>query len=870
VLAVLTLSASLLVAGLPRTMQSAYDDALRAELDAATVQQTDLVVGRGSDSALDVLSTPQEFANVDQIWWRLLPPELRRITEHGPGSRAHYSAKTALTPVAARVGPGFQQSQFVNLGWLSDADERVRFVAGGPPGPVEPASVPGYSTLPRFDIALVREAAERMDLPLGTVLVLGHSDQVLARVTGIFEPVDGTDKYWQHNADVQRISVRRSADGEDSFHITALISPTALAHLNGESRQLHYQWILPVRTSSGVTARNAESLLESTALYLDRAKVEPGMFGYLPKTGLTNLLNEFLDRLRTAETLLILILGGLLAVALGVIALAVRLLAERAGNTLGMLRARGGSLAQVVVEGVIPVALCTVPFALLGYAASYLVPGPVTPIVHLGPLLIVASALVYCVTHLALAHRRPLRDRRDDVAVRRPSPRRITLEIVVVGMALGGVYLLRSRGLTTSVTDRGSDPFLMLIPVALAVAAALITIRCYPYPLRLIAALVTRRRTAVPFLGFALAARAKPFSTLPVVVLLPALAVSVFAAIMSSAIDTTQRNVAWQRIGADARIESTIEISPAAIERVRRVPGVRTVIPAARDSVYLGMGGAVGTGLAVDLTAYRKILAGTPISVPAPPADVAPPEVSALVSPEFSGNAKMIITWQKQMTIVPKGMVTEMPILGRDLMGVVILPIDANERSGGRTTINTLLIQGTNLDGRSLAAAAGLEKPPLSITVEEELDKITATPLAGAVSWTLQVVTLALAVYALLAVIIMLVISGAERGTALSYLRTLGMSEGQARGLTVLEIAPMIVLTALAGLILGLALPAALGAGIDLSVYTGDISVADYPIDLITPALLTVGLVAVALIGTFAHAAISRRRALGSVLRVGE
>ncbi|MEV7013060.1 ATP-binding cassette domain-containing protein [Streptosporangium sp. NPDC051022] len=98
--------------------------------------------------------------------------------------------------------------------------------------------------------------------------------------------------------------------------------------------------------------------------------------------------------------------------------------------------------------------------------------------------------------------------------------------------------------------------------------------------------------------------------------------------------------------------------------------------------------------------------------------------------------------------------------------------------------------------------------------------------------------TIALAAYVLVAVLVALVTGGADRAGALIHLRALGLSQAQARRLTVLEISPMIVLTAVAGLLLGLALPAVLGPGVDLSSYTGGLAVEAYPADLVTPVLL--------------------------------
>jgi putative ABC transport system permease protein len=155
-------------------------------------------------------------------------------------------------------------------------------------------------------------------------------------------------------------------------------------------------------------------------------------------------------------------------------------------------------------------------------------------------------------------------------------------------------------------------------------------------------------------------------------------------------------------------------------------------------------------------------------------------------------------------------------------------------------------------------------------TFDESLRRVTDSPLTTTIKSSFVVVTIALAVYALLAVLIALVVGAAERSRALSYLRTLGLSERQAANLTVLEIAPLIVLTACAGLVLGLALPAALGPGLDLSAYAGDLAVRTYELSLTTPVLLAAGLAAVALAGAFLHAVIGRRRSLGSILRVGE
>jgi len=57
---------------------------------------------------------------------------------------------------------------------------------------------------------------------------------------------------------------------------------------------------------------------------------------------------------------------------------------------------------------------------------------------------------------------------------------------------------------------------------------------------------------------------------------------------------------------------------------------------------------------------------------------------------------------------------------------------------------------------------------------------------------------------------------------------------------------------------------------IELNKRTGELYVGDYSPDLVLPGALAAGLAVVAVLGAYAHTAISRRRSLGAVLRVGD
>ncbi|MEV4173440.1 FtsX-like permease family protein [Nonomuraea sp. NPDC049709] len=844
VLFVLTLSACLLVAGLPRATQASYDEALRRSLTAAPALQADLTVAVASGSREEDLRERSQFDSRERLWREILPPDLRPLTR----ASGHMSAKTTLTPIAGTSG-----GAFINLGWLSDADRRVDWVRGQAPG--APATMRHEGeTIPVFEVGIVEEALGEMDLRLGQTTIVGENDYAAVKIVGVFRAKDPGDRYWSHNADVLHVIEQQPPGGQDHVkHITTLMSDAGLTELSGEGRHLTYRWVLPVDgKAAGALAAPA---LQAAVTEFDRvvALQSAGSASrYHVETGLPELLHDFLAELFTAQTVMYLVLGGLLAVALGVIVLAVQLLADKLDHTLSLTRARGGSLRQVAGTAAALTGLAVAPGALAGYALSYLVPGPILSIVHAGPVIVVVVAVGFAAVRPSLVHRRPLHERRDDVAAARPTARRVTLEVLVVVLALAGAYLLRARGLSTSA---GQDPFLLVVPIALTVAAALITLRCYPYPLRLLVRLTSRGRAAVPFLGLTRAARARSASVLPVLILLPALGVSVFAAVVSDGIAGTQRLASWQEVGAPIRITSEVEIPPAAIERIRGLPGVKQVVLAQTGRVQVGYGAERAEAIAVDVAQWRRILGDAPIGLPALS------DGGALVSPELRGRGTLEIGWQSRLKLATRGLIESVPGFYAKGKFMVVPPSVQL-----RLAPNTLLIEGD-------ASLAALERlvPSATVTSQEAaLGSIQDDPLTSTVRWTLAVVTGALAAYALIAVVLSLVIGAAERARSVSFLRTLGLSERQAQRLTVLEILPMILVTALVGLGLGLGLPAALGPGVDLSPYAGDLPVGDYSLDLFLPSALAAGLAAVAVLGAYAHTAISRRSSLGAVLRVGD
>jgi putative ABC transport system permease protein len=182
----------------------------------------------------------------------------------------------------------------------------------------------------------------------------------------------------------------------------------------------------------------------------------------------------------------------------------------------------------------------------------------------------------------------------------------------------------------------------------------------------------------------------------------------VYGVLVVDALDSAQALAAWRATGAAARIERPAGPPGPVIERLKRVPGVRAVLPALTGNAPLGARGQNATVVAVDLAAYRELLADAPLTAPAAPADVAAPAVPALVTADLSVFSSFEVAWYKRLRVVPKGVITGgLPGLAPERGGLVVVPYQALPRAGLGDLANVLLVDGDDPDPDRLRAAAG-------------------------------------------------------------------------------------------------------------------------------------------------------------------
>lgn len=589
------------------------------------------------------------------------------------------------------------------------------------------------------------------------------------------------------------------------------------------------------------------------------------------QTRLIELIDEYQRQAAAARALVAVVAAGLIGIGVGLLVLAARLTLDRRRDEVSLLRARGGSVPAMVGRFLAEAAIAVVPAVALGWALHLLVADSARPGVAAVPLAVAAVALLAVPVTLALDLRRQpeyVAAGRSEVRRYRSSPFRLTVELVAVVLAALGVLLLHRRGLNLVA---GTDPYLSAVPVLLAVAAGLLALRLYTPPLRAFGAMTARWRGAIGFLGLARAGRAAPVSALPLLVLVLAVAIGGFAGAVYASVAAARDAAAVEAVGADVRLvrDGLTEESVAA---AAAVPSVDAVAAARHDGLVRG-GGRVIQGLFVvtlDAAAYQEILAAVEAPARLPEAIVSArpgtEPVPILADQQIAGRTDGLTVEVDQVEYPAEvvGDVADLPGLVEGERWVLV-PRQALPEP---TPIDELLVGGSDIDTGALRDAVGGDSAAVEVTTREgRRAELEASGFNRGLTIVFVIGTLGAAFGGVLAIGLALVVQAAARSRALSLLRTMGLSSRQARGLLLLELAPVTALAVAAGAAAGIAMPVLLAPALGLNEFTGGAPI-EVGLDPRTVALLA-GLLAFFVIGgALIEAAVNRRLGLGQVLRV--
>lgn len=847
---------ALVVAVLPRHLEQAGRDALTRTLAAAPASARGVV-----GTSVEVLPAPGGDAmaglrRVAATAQESLPPAL--ASRLGPPASLVDSIRYALVPLAG--ADPLPLPTYLTLRAHDGIEEHLSLVAGRMPQPVTETRPLGGDTRGRsatvVEVLLTPRTAEEVGIAVGDE-ILGHPDAgdalvrrrsfaghlpLVVRVVGLAELSDPDDDFWFGDARLHRPARQDTGAGADLFPF-AILTPESLRSLpDVAARQ---QLRLESRAVLATTDLAPDDVRELRDVV---RRLEAGAAADTAVTwrsGLGALLDGHLAAVAGARAASLLALAGVLAVAVIVVALVGILLAVRRRDATALVRGRGAGAGQLLSAQAVEAVLLTVPAgALAVVAARTLVPGATG---RDGAVLAGAVALLAAVALVGAAlpdARRPLRSLVDRDTDRHPgtSLRRRTLEAAAVVVTVIALVALRRRGVAIG-DAAGLDPLLLLAPLLLASAVALITVRLHRAPLRAAGHGARRGRGAAALLGFARAGRTDRTGA-PLAVLLVATTVSVVALSLDTSVRDGQVRSSWNAVGAPYRIDAPagetlppalLERLPADLERARSASATVLVSdsPGVSSRVELVM---------MELDRYARLTAGTPahldlppelLAAPSPATGGAGPAVPGVASASTAGTAVavgdtvpvLVGTRTVDVRIVAVRPRITALAAGDDAV-VVLVPLDHVEAVLDRPVPAARLHLGSAGSGAAdLAALAGGVGGTL-LDRAAILAESRGSPLTAVVLLTLRVAAgLALAMAAL-ALWISLAVSGRQRARDLALLLMLGGTRRQAAVAGLTEVLPAVLLAAAVGGGLGAVTVVLLRRPLDLGAFTGDATAA--------------------------------------------
>jgi putative ABC transport system permease protein len=837
----------------------ALDKAVIGTIDGSTLGAGQ---AQGLDAALIERTKNQLYRNLQTL--PLAPP------------RADWSS--LATPFLAVTGYASSamaaRSPQVELSYRDALARNVRVVAGR-----LPAGTARSGSTVILQAAVTQATARRFGLRVGSRLALPGTSFVVA-VTAIVQPRDGAAPFWILDPVAATPALENASSANGSYWDGCLFIPAGAVaalqnQINGGLAQVTWVFPLNVGRLTAAQATQLQSTLTGALSTAGRITI-PGSGGGAPvpvqialTSGTGPLIAGFLGEAAGVASVLNLLSVSLAVLAAVVVLLAGWLLAERRRAELAVLRARGASrrqLAQAVLAGT---AVAAVPGAVAGTAIAVALT-PSSPVALSWWLagLVVFAALAGPVAVTIRTHRGYATAVRPDAPPTRTlAVRRLITEAGLVLVAAGGLAVLRYKGST-------GDFYASAAPVLLAIGVAVVMLRLYPLLVRGTLRLRGQRASAATFLGLARAARASASAALPAFALVLALALVSFAGMVRGAVQRGEVAASWQEAGADAVITEPGTISAALQRAVAAVPGVQHLAVA-------DVGTATATGgrqfyvLAVDPNQYAALLAGAPLPQP-PPAFTAAAAatagaVPALVAPglaaQFGHSPVGVLIGGRTVRARVVGQAASMSALSDLSDDYLVLP----RRALGNATPppTTLLVTGPDLSRVALAAAVARYGRGSAVLLRSRLvAALGRAPLQRGAYLALALGAVAAACCGLLVLLLSLMLSASARRLALARMSTMGLSSGQSRALSLVELLPQLLAVLAGGLGSAAALVPLIGPALNLGVFgaAGGVAVRVEPEWLVVAG---VGLIVLALLTLLGQTMLTDRTAARS-LRMGE
>ena len=491
------------------------------------------------------------------------------------------------------------------LFFMTGFTDHSRVVAGDWPR-APGTSGPGGADL---DVVVGTQVAKSMSLEIGSQVFVtpfrtAPEERMVLNVVGLVEPLDSHDPYWMGLPDQfapqsygEELVIPAYVTEGDFFDVVGRRFPTVVGDFGFNV------FTDPSRITAGTVDATQASL---EGLEADINKVYPRTF-VLSRIGLT--LEEYERDLLLARVPMYVYVSLVVILLLYFLALIAVILGRSQADELGLLRARGATVAQV--WGVMMLAECALASVAVavGPPLAWLIVRflllPTLGDVGGGPVEIgltadafwaaaLGAALSVAVLTVSVAGRarsgvvEAMGSRSRPPSVSLVHRYYLDLAVVLVVGLVWWQFQERDGFVSRSLEVRGLelDPSIVVGPVLALLAAGLLLMRALPLLTRLVFWVAARAGPGWSSMALARLARDPVLPSSLAVMLMIAAALGVFGATFQSSLTRSQTDQAQHRIGGEVVLAGP-GIAPQIADDLSAVPGVQSATRVLRESVNL-------------------------------------------------------------------------------------------------------------------------------------------------------------------------------------------------------------------------------------------------------------------------------------------
>lgn len=878
-----------LVGSVPRLLDRLALSSLDSALDDATADRVGLAATTVQRFTAD---DPQAaLARLDAIAQELtegLDPALRAAL--GAPTPVVDSVRYDLGTLPGEAPDSLERKLTIRL--QQGVEEHLTLVEGdlpdGEPGVIEldldqvgPEGEPILTELPVREFVATASTAESLAMEVGdrrlaspdstgpimSRLTLPQVGPVVFELAGLVELTPQDDPVWFGDPRVHRAS-RFDTNVSTTIFGVGLVPPSVAGEFPGGAQaqpaSVGVRWPLD---RAGLLSGDTEAVRQAAVALRTAAPLQLEEPRY--STGLDRILTTEAARRATAVEVLGLGAVAVLGIAVALLFSVTAVLAVRRRDAVALVRGRGASRGQLVAAAAVELTLV----AVLGAVAAQLVLALALP--GGGRPWVVPAVTLLALAVLIAGSLRDVRRRLGELLAERrrtplPRPTRYVLDGLLVVVAAVAVASLRRRGIEV---DGTIDPLVIAAPVLVAAAAAVVTARLAPLPLRAAEAAARRTRSMAVPVGLARAARSSGGGVV-VVLLVLGLGVAGLAASVHRSLVAGQERAAQERVGADVRVDAPVlaSLTPgwvppsdgdlvAELSLETRASAVSDIGAQRIDVLLVEPDQVDALGLAPGLPLAWDGVGPAPLVVSS--------DLRLVGSPDVGDPLTVLLGGQDR--IAGEVVAFDPRVLGRDESTdgpfIVLDRAAALAATGLEPGVTSRLVRTD--DPAAVEAAATAADPDAEVLVRERIEQdLRTAPLSQGVRIGYLVAAVAAIAATAVALLMALAAAAPGRRRQAAVLAALGAPHSRVRLALVAEVVPPVAAAATVGVALAAVVSLLLGGRLDLSPFTGTVD----QTDLVLPhwsmaVLLVAGAIVIAIVGAMATLG---RVDPGALLREGD